>query len=63
VITDSDCAWIPTRTNSWIVFTSGGSGNTGRGSISWSAGPNTGPPRTAEIVVMSETFVVIQAGS
>jgi hypothetical protein len=63
VFTDSDCAWTASSTRPWLVITSGGSGGMGSGSISWSAGSNTGPPRSAEVVVMGLTFTVDQAGS
>jgi hypothetical protein len=63
VSTDSDCSWVPTVTNSWIAITSGGSGATGPSSISWSVGSNTGPPKTAEIIVMGQSFSITQAGS
>jgi len=63
VSTASDCAWKVGVTSSWIVVTSGGSGGMGSSSISWQAGPNTGPPRTAEIIVMGLSFEITQAGS
>jgi hypothetical protein len=63
VSTASDCSWVPTVTNSWIVITSGGSGATGSSSISWRVGSNTGPAKTAEIVVMGQVFSITQAGS
>ena len=63
VSTASDCSWVPTVTNSWIVITSGGSGATGPSSISWRVGSNTGPEKTAEIVVMGQVFSITQAGS
>ena len=63
VSTASDCAWVPAKTAPWIVITSGGTGAMGSSSISWNAGPNTGPPRMGEILVMGLSFGVTQAGS
>jgi hypothetical protein len=63
VSTASDCAWKVGVTSSWIVITAGGTGGTGSSSISWQAGPNTGPPRTAEILLMGLSFEITQAGS
>ncbi|HZM92991.1 MAG TPA: BACON domain-containing carbohydrate-binding protein [Vicinamibacterales bacterium] len=63
VSTASDCRWVVGATSSWLVITSGSGGNWGAGSISWSAGSNTGPPRTAEILVSGLSFEVTQAGS
>ena len=63
VTTASDCRWAVSVTSSWLVITSGSSGAFGSGSISWSAGSNTGPPRTAEILVSGQSFEVTQAGS
>jgi all-beta uncharacterized protein len=63
VSTPSDCRWAVSATSSWLVITSGGSGGFGSSSISWSAGSNTGPPRTAEILVSGRSFEVTQAGS
>ena len=63
VSTASDCRWVVSVTSSWLVITSGSGGAMGSSSISWSAGPNTGPPRTAEILVSGLSFEVTQAGS
>jgi hypothetical protein len=63
VFTDSDCSWSAISTGPWLGITSGGSGGMGAGSISWSAGSNTGPPRSAEIIVMGLSYTVDQAGS
>ena len=63
VSTDSDCSWVPTIVNSWIVITSGGAGATGPSSISWRVGSNTGPAKVGEIIVMGQAFTVEQAGS
>ena len=63
VSTDSDCSWVPTIVNSWIVITSGGAGATGPSSISWRVGSNTGPAKVGEIIVMGQAFTIEQAGS
>jgi hypothetical protein len=64
VSTPSDCRWVVGVTSSWLVITSGSGGGFGSSSISWSAaGPNTGPPRTAEILISGRSFEVTQAGS
>jgi hypothetical protein len=63
VSTASDCSWVPAVTNSWIVITSGGAGGTGPATISWRVGSNTGPAKTAEILVMGQVFTITQTGS
>ena len=63
VSTAGDCRWVVGVTSSWLVITSGSGGAWGSSSISWSAGSNTGPPRTAEILVSGVSFEVTQAGS
>jgi hypothetical protein len=56
------CTWSATSDSPWLTITSGAAG-TGSADIAYSAAINTGDaPRTGNITVGSETFVVFQKG-
>jgi hypothetical protein len=55
------CSWHATANANWLTITSPASGN-GNGSITFSAAPNTGPPRSGTLTVAGETFTVEQDG-
>jgi hypothetical protein len=55
------CAWSVASSASWLTVISSANGS-GNGTVRYSAGANSGPPRTATITAGGETFTVTQAG-
>ncbi len=55
------CGWTSVSSSTWISITSGGSGS-GNGTVSFSAGPNSGSSsRIGSIVVANQTVTITQA--
>jgi hypothetical protein len=55
------CSWTAASSASWLTITSGASGTTS-GAVTFSAAVNTGPTRTATIVVGGQVVTVTQTG-
>jgi hypothetical protein len=60
VQTTSGCSWTATTTASWLSITSDASG-TGAGTVGFTIAANTGPARTATILIAGEVHTVNQA--
>ena len=58
----SGCTWTATSQASWIVITSGASGN-GNGTVNFNIAQNVGTARTGTLTIAGQTFTVTQAGS
>jgi hypothetical protein len=58
----SGCTWTATSQDSWIVITSGASGN-GNGTVNFTVAANVGTARTGTLTIAGQTFTVTQAGS
>ena len=58
----SGCTWTATSQASWIVITSGASGN-GNGTVNFTVAANAGTTRTGMLTIAGQTFTVTQAGS
>lgn len=59
VHTASGCAWTASSNAPWLTIASGSSGS-GDGRVQFTAGANTGPPRTGTLTVAGRTFTVSQ---
>ena len=58
-----ECAWAATNGASWISITSGRSGTSGSGTVSYSVEPNTSTlPRTGTVVIAARAVTITQAG-
>lgn len=55
------CAWTAVAQESWITVSAGASGSAGS-SVTFTAAPNTGAPRTGTLTIAGHTFTVTQAG-
>jgi hypothetical protein len=53
------CGWSAASSASWLTVAAGSSGS-GNGTVGFTAGPNTGPERTATITAGGQTFTVTQ---
>ncbi len=60
VHTASGCAWTASSNAPWLTIASGSSGS-GDGRVQFTAGANTGPPRSGTLTVAGRTFTVSQA--
>ena len=55
------CGWGAASTAAdWLVVLSAPIGNTGNGTVTYSVAPNTGPPRSAQIIIGLQHFDVTQ---
>ncbi|HVE66553.1 MAG TPA: choice-of-anchor D domain-containing protein, partial [Thermoanaerobaculia bacterium] len=54
------CAWTAASGAEWLTI--GTASGTSGGSVSYSAGPNSGPARSAAVALGATRFVVVQAG-
>ncbi len=59
VSTSEGCPWTLVNTNDWVQIVSGASG-TGNGQIDYLLTDNPGPPRTGNLVVADQVFVITQ---
>jgi hypothetical protein len=55
-----NCSWSAVSGSPWITVTSGALG-TGNGSVTFTAGQNTGPARNGTIAIARQTFNLMQA--
>jgi hypothetical protein len=62
IVTQTGCSWSAFENVDWITITSGSSG-IGSGAADYQVAANTGPIRTATIVVAGKTHTVSQAAS
>jgi uncharacterized protein (TIGR03437 family) len=62
VTAGAGCAWSVTNNADWIRINSGASG-TGNGTVNFTATANTGPARTAMLVIADKSFTVSQAAN
>jgi hypothetical protein len=54
------CAWSTTGAPSWVTIT-GGVSSQGSGTVSFSLAANTGPARSATLIIAGKSFVINQA--
>ncbi len=57
-----NCTWSALSNDSWITVTAGALG-TGNGSVTFTAGQNTGAARNGTITIARQTFTLMQAGA
>jgi hypothetical protein len=57
IAVSGSCAWTATSSASWLAVT-----GTGSGTVSYSVAPNSGPARSASILIGGQSFTVSQAG-
>lgn len=63
VTVPSGCSWTAVSSDTWLTVTSGSSGN-GNGSVNYTVAANAGSsPRTATIMIATETFTATQAAA
>jgi len=60
ITTISGCSWNATSGSSWIVVSSGQSGN-GSGTVGLAVATNTGPSRVGEVNIAGQRYTVTQA--
>jgi len=61
VTASGSCNWTAVPSDSFVTITSGASG-TGNGTVNFSVASNSGPQRTATIVVGGQVFTITQGG-
>jgi hypothetical protein len=61
VNTQAGCAWGAMSNNSWLTITA--AGNSGPGTVNYTAAANPGVARTGKLTVAGLTFTVTQAGT
>ncbi len=60
---EAGCNWWATSDVPWLTIASGGSGDTGAGTVNYTVATNpSGEPRVGTITIGTETFTVSQAG-
>jgi FG-GAP repeat len=60
VIAGNGCNWTAVSNTSWIIITSGATGN-GNGTVNFSVATNSGPARSGTVTIGGRTFTVNQA--
>lgn len=55
------CNWTAVPSNGFVTITSGANGS-GNGTVNFSVAANSGPQRTATIIVGGQVFIITQAG-
>lgn len=61
VTTSAGCAWAAASDADWITVTSGGTGNTGPGTVTFTVQSTAGPSRSGTLTIAGRPFTVTQA--